>query len=203
MKKSEISNGKLFSTRLKALLICFKNKEFIWSLNKSTMALLMLLLVIPVFGQDKKTEDEIILAYELRINGKSDEAKTKLEKIIQQDPTNAMAYFEMSRVMSSIDVMKADTSIYYLNKATELDPENSLYAFSLADQILLKVYITMHEENNEPQVKQIVGEACKAFQHVLDIKSGCKESMMYLVDLYGSLPEEMGGNKEKARHWVQ
>lgn len=184
-------------------LSCFKIREFVSILNRITVFILMLLLVTPVFSQDKKTEDEIIVAYELRTNGKSDEAKAKLEKIIQQDPTNAMANFEMARLMESYDAMNVDTSIYYCSKAAEHDPENSLYAFSLADMMLLKAYIAMHEENNEPQVKQLIGEACEAFQHVLDIKPGCKESMMYLIDLYGSLPEEMGGDKGNAEHWVQ
>jgi tetratricopeptide (TPR) repeat protein len=202
MKKLEILDEKVLSDRFIHLLSFFKSNLFICALNRITLSLLLLLLVIPLFSQVNKTENEVIKAYELRINNKLDEAKTKLEKVLQQDSTNAMAHFEMSRLMSAIDIMNVDTSLYYLNKAAALEPENSLYAFSVADQILLKAYIAGHEENNEPLVKQILGEACDAFQHVLDIKPDCKESMMYLIDIYGSLPEEMGGNKEKARYWV-
>lgn len=203
MKKIDIPAEKVLAPWIMNPLSFFRNMEFVYYANIAAMFIFMNLIVIPVFGQGEKTEDQIIQAYKLRINGKSEEAKTKLEEIIQKDPTSAMAYFEMSRVMTSIDMMNVDTSIYYLNKAAELDPENSLYAFSIANQILLKAYIAMHEENNEPQVKQIIGEACDAFQHVLDIKPDCKESMMYLIDLYGSLPEQMGGDKDKAKYWVQ
>ncbi len=194
----------------KALTFCFnrllnylKYREFMFTMNKISLLVLLFFLVNPVSGQNKKIEDEIILAYELRTVGKNDEAKKILEKILLQDSTNAMANFEMSRLMNATDVMNVDKSMYYCSKAAELDPENSLYAFSMADLILVKAYIAMHEENNEPQIKQLVGEACKAFQHVLEIRPDCKESMMYLVDLYGSLPEEMGGDKVKAEHYVQ
>jgi tetratricopeptide (TPR) repeat protein len=203
MKKIDIPVEKVLAAWIMNPLICFRSKEFVFHANKIVMFFFIHFLVVPVFSQGEKTEDQIMQAYELRINGKAGEAKTKLEKILQQDPANPVAYYEMSRLMGSMDIMNVDTSIYYLNKAAELDPDNSLYAFSIANQILLKAYIAGHEENNESQVKQIIGEACDAFQHVLDIKPDCKESMMYLIDVYGSLPEEMGGDKDRAKYWVQ
>jgi tetratricopeptide (TPR) repeat protein len=159
-------------------------------------------LVLPVYCQRKKTDNEVIQAYELRMKGKYDEAKAMLEKILQQDSTNALANFEMYRLMDAYNTMNVDTSLYFCNKALRLDPQNNLYAFSKANLVLLKAFIAMQQGNNQ-QIKPLAEEACEAFQNVLDIKPGCKESMLYLIDIYGSLPEEMGGDKEKAEQYAQ
>jgi tetratricopeptide (TPR) repeat protein len=202
MKKNDITVEKSFTPFYMSLLIYFKNKESVCFLKKIAISFLIVLLVLPVYCQHKKTDNEVIQAYELRMKGKYDEAKAMLEKILQQDSTNALANFEMYRLMDAYNTMNVDTSLYFCNKALRLDPQNSLYAFSKANLVLLKAFIAMQQGNNQ-QIKPLAEEACEAFQNVLDIKPGCKESMLYLIDIYGSLPEEMGGDKEKAEQYAQ
>jgi hypothetical protein len=46
----------------------------------------------------KNPDKEVLKAYELRMNGKVDEAKALLETILAKDSTNAMAHYEMARL---------------------------------------------------------------------------------------------------------
>jgi len=45
-------------------------------------------------------DKKVLKAFELRMNGKVDEAKTLLETILAKDSTNSMAHYEMARLKS-------------------------------------------------------------------------------------------------------
>jgi tetratricopeptide (TPR) repeat protein len=76
-----------------------------------------------------------------------------------------------------------------------------MYEYYRADLFMLGAYKAMHEGNNE-KIRKGVEQCCNSLERVLEIRPDCKESLLFLVDLYGNLPPEMGGNNEKAEKYL-
>jgi tetratricopeptide (TPR) repeat protein len=51
-------------------------------------------------------------------------------------------------------------------------------------------------------MKDAVTGVCDIYERILELKSDYKEAMLYLVEFYGAIPEEMGGDKAKAEEFV-
>jgi hypothetical protein len=162
------------------ILLLIQGNSFLFNLN----------------AQVNEAENEILQAYELRISGKTDEARELLLAVLEKDSTNAMANFEMARTLPD------DQRGEYYEKATLYDPDNPMYEFYKANHQMLGAYVAMMK-NNQEEAGYKVKECCNTLKHVLEIYPDCKESMLFLVDLYGSLPEDMGGNKEEAKKYVE
>lgn len=48
-----------------------------------------------------------------------------------------------------------------------------------------------------------VRQSCQEFERVLRLKADYSEAMLYLVEIYGLLPQEMGGDSIKAIAWAE
>ena len=59
------------------------------------------------------------------------------------------------------------------------------------------------EKGNNEAIRTSIDATCEAFENVLKIKPDCKQAFLYLIDIYGLLPNEFGGNKEKAENLVK
>jgi tetratricopeptide (TPR) repeat protein len=159
--------------------------------------LIFALIMHPLFllnGQDKT--DEILKAYALRMDGRTDEAITVLSALLQTDPTNAMAHFEMAR---SLDNEKKNEHIL---KAQDYDPENLVYRFHLANLQMLEAYKAMKSNNTDLITKHL--EQCTGtLKGILDKKPDCKETLIFLIEIYGLLPKDMGGNIDLAKTYLR
>lgn len=137
-------------------------------------------------------EKEILNAYQTRISGDSKNAVVLLTAVLDKDSTNALANFEMARSLENMDKWK------YIDKAILYDPQNPMYVFYKANMYMLEAYVAMH--NNDKEATSLnVEHCCKTLNKVLEINPGCRESLLFLVDLYGNLPEDMGGNPALAK----
>jgi tetratricopeptide (TPR) repeat protein len=149
---------------------------------------------------DNNRKEEILKAYNLRINGKTDEAKAILEGIIIKDSTNAMAYYELARLNHYMLIGRADVKIDDIieasNKAAANDPKNVIYAYYRSIAYFLNAFFSMEQGQEQGQTR--IEETCKAFEKVLDLNPQYCEAMLYLVEIYGMLPKEMGGDSLKA-----
>ena len=138
-------------------------------------------------------------AYELRMNGKTDQAKALLEDIIAKDSTNAMAHYELARIKHYMFVgggnAKIGDIIYSIDKACAIDPNNVIYAYYKAVAYFLNAFSSMQHE--QEKVKGHISETCLEFEKVLKLKPDYHEAMLYLVEIYGMLPKEMGGDSLK------
>ena len=148
----------------------------------------------------KNTDKEVLKAYELRMNGKVDEAKTLLETILAEDSTNAMAHYEMSRLKAYMLTggggMKIDDILISINKAVTCDPKNVTYAYYKALTSFLNAFMAM--QTGQEDVKSYITETCVQFEKVLTLKPDYYEASLYLVEIYGMLPRDMGGDSAKA-----
>jgi len=148
-----------------------------------------------------KTDNSVKEAFELRINGKTDQAKELLLTIIKEDSTNAAAQFELARTLNYINIMGSEEASQALKLALKYDPENVVYAYYNARTCFLKAYIAMEREGEN--VNNLINDVCNEYVKVLELKPDYPEALMYLVEIYGMLPENMGGDKIKAEEYAQ
>jgi len=169
----------------------------------SILSAIILILLIS-FSQNSyanKNDEAVLKAYELRVNGKVDEAKALLEKILQEDSDNALANYEFARTLNYMNLMGSEEATNALLKAKTKEPENAIYAYAYAKNCFLQAYIAL--ETGGGDMKEALDKTCKEFDNVLKISSDYPEALMYLVEIYGMLPAEMGGDKAKAEEYTQ
>ncbi len=147
-----------------------------------------------------EVDKAVLEAFDLRINGKVDEAKNMLQNILTENSTNAMAHFELARTLNYIHLRGSKEADYHLELALKYDPENIIYNYYHAGICFLKAYIAIH--SNQENTKQLVDNACEEYLKVLQLKPDYAEALMYLVEIYGFLPENMGGNTTKAENYT-
>ena len=149
-------------------------------------------------GQDKG--GEVLKAFNLRMSGKADQAKELLENIIRKDSTNAMAYYELARLQQYMLIgggkVKIEDIMNSADKAVKYDPKNVTYAYYKGISCFFNAFMAM--EGDQAKVKERIAITCQAFENVLKLKPGYSEAMMYLVEIYGMLPADMGGDSVKA-----
>ena len=161
---------------------------------------LILIIVCPALPV-RATDNKVRAAYEMRLSGEVDEAKTLLEQLVKADSTNAAAYFELARTLHHMMLggsgHKPEDILPVINKAVEYDPDNVIYAYYLANICFLNAYASK-ENSNEYVVK-----SCNAFKEVLRLKPDYKEAILSLVEIYGLLPADMGGDKGVAEMYAK
>jgi tetratricopeptide (TPR) repeat protein len=152
-----------------------------------------------------KPDKEVQKAYELRMNGKCDEAKTMLEGILAKDSTNAMAWYEMARINLYMTIgkgeMKMEDVINTINRAVTYDPKNITYAYFKAMASFSNAFLAMMM-GQTADVKSRVEETCIEYEKVLMMKPDYYEARLYLVEIYGLLPRDMGGDSVKAADYA-
>ncbi|NQV01171.1 MAG: hypothetical protein HQ542_00865, partial [Bacteroidia bacterium] len=122
-----------------------------------------------------------------------------------KDSTTAMAWYELSRVkwymLTGGGNVSMDEILESIDKATLYDSGNVIYAYAKAMDLFLSAYMAMHKGGDN--VTDAVGKTCQEFEHVLVLKPDYSEAMLYLVEIYGLLPQEMGGDSAKAVGYVE
>jgi len=147
--------------------------------------------------------ETVLKAYELRMAGKAADAKTLLEAAIAENPKNAAAHFELARTMFHMGLAdpssiapKMEKGQELIRKAIELEPENPTYILFGGYVAFMHAYMSMKEGGADTREK--VGRICSLFEKAAKTRTDYLAPMLYLVEIYGILPEEMGGDKAKA-----
>jgi tetratricopeptide (TPR) repeat protein len=159
-------------------------------------------------GGQAESKKVVMDAYKLRMQGKVDDARAILEQDIQKNPHNAAAYYELARTrlhmalgnMKKLEerIREAQQSIV---KAIENDPNNVIYPFFEGHIALFQAYPSLMQ--NQPDAKEKVARLCEAFESALKLKPDYPQAMLYLVEIYGTLPEDKGGDKSKAEQYAR
>lgn len=143
------------------------------------------------------------VAYELRINGKLDEAKQVLEDALSQDPGYADGHYELARVKSHMafgDPRQTENllteALQSINRAVALDSSSVIYTFFAGHVHFVRAFFAMHM--GEADAAERAARSCDSFTAALRLDPDYREAMLYLVELYGVLPVEMGGDRSKA-----
>ena len=150
----------------------------------------------------KDVNNEVFKAFELRLNGKADSAKTLLDEIIARDSANAMAWYELARTKHHIGLGnprelfgKLDDLQFTIDKAVEYDNTNVIYSFYKGAISYTRAYVSLMRElpDSEEKVKEVISD----FKTVLSLKPDYYEASLYLVEVL-SVPSNMGGDSLKA-----
>ncbi|MBU1699541.1 MAG: hypothetical protein KJ970_13445 [Candidatus Eisenbacteria bacterium] len=142
-------------------------------------------------------------AYELRMNGKLDEAKKILDDAVAANPGYAAGHFELARVKlhmalgnpREIAALLAEAQ-QSIDRAIEIDPDNVIYSYFAGKVAFARAYMAMAME--EPDAKIKAARCCEAFETAVRLKPDYYEAMLHLVELYGDPPEGFGGDRSKA-----
>ncbi|MDX1283878.1 MAG: hypothetical protein R3182_02655 [Draconibacterium sp.] len=186
---------------LKSLTVTKAGRKLAGYSLLSTLFALLLMFTTSANSSENPFENDVLKAYELRVDGKVDEAKTLLENILKEDPANAMAHYELARTLNYIDLRGSKEADLHLKKAIEYDSKNVIYAFYNARNSFLKAYIAL--QTGGDNAKELINNVCDEYLKVLEMKPDYPEALMYLVEIYGMLPEEIGGDKTKAEKYTQ
>jgi len=146
-------------------------------------------------------------AYKLRMQGKVDDARMLLEKTIREDPRDAAANYELARTLVHIALGNPRRMTERLAEAQkcmataeEDDPNNVIYPFFDGHIALLQAYPSLMQ--GRPDTREKVARLCGAFESALKLKPDYRQAMLYLVEIYGTLPENQGGDKSKAEKYA-
>lgn len=181
-----------------------KNKKF-KRIPISGIALLLIagFSIISMLSCGQQEDNGVMKAYELRMQGKVDDALALIDSLLIVDSTNALAHFERFRIYKYMMTGGGDVSsgdmLVSIEKATEYEPDNIDFAYNKAIASFLNAYIMMNQGQGD--VKNAIASICDEFKHVLSLQPDHPQSMLYLVDIYSQLPEEMGGDSEKAAYY--
>jgi len=155
-------------------------------------------------GKANFPDKDVLRAYELRMNGKVDDAKKLLETALIKDSTNAMAHYEMARLkhylLTGGGGIKIDDILVSINKAVLYDHQNVTYAYYLGIVDFLNAFMSMQTGSGE--VRKKIEVTCSQFKKVLSMKPDYHEAGLYLVEIYGMLPKDMGGDSLKANEYA-
>jgi len=181
-------------------------RQFLW------IVLVMFSVVVASFGllscKGPEVDKAVMEAYELRMNGKADEAKAKLEQVISDEPDNALAHYELARTkyhialsdLEELEITPEDMQ-QSIDKAIENDPNNEIYRFFAGFIASQSAYMAI--KRDQPDVKEKVAKVCSAYESVLKLKPDYHEAILCLVQIYGLFPEDMGGNKSQAEQYAK
>jgi tetratricopeptide (TPR) repeat protein len=162
--------------------------------------------IISCTGQ--KTNNEIFEAYKQRINGQADSAQILLQQIVNENPDNALAWYELCRTTQQLglanprEIKEAlDEALICIDKAVELDPENALYLSYKGKIETLHFYMgmTMGDENAAAYLDKFE----KSYNSVFQMDPSYTEDKLTLVEFFGGLPPDMGGDAEKAEKYAK
>jgi tetratricopeptide (TPR) repeat protein len=158
------------------------------------------------FGQELDTT--VQKAYDLRMQGKVDDAKAILEQAVLQNPNNAAAYYELARIQIHRALGMGNRETLFdmigeaknlIDKAVELNPNDVIgTTFSGRVGFLQAYYSLMTGE----QSKEKLAIAVESYESALKLKPDYYQVMLYLIELYSQFPEEAGGDRSKAEQYA-
>ncbi|MBE0648051.1 MAG: hypothetical protein IH596_09720 [Bacteroidales bacterium] len=168
--------------------------------NRFLLLPMVLLITGSCSSQKEASNKDVMKAYELRMQGNVDQALALLDSILTKDSTNAMAWYERSRVerymLTGGGNVTMEEILESVDKATFYDSTNVIYTYEKAMDLFLSSYMAMQRDPDK--VKEKIALTCLQYEAVLKLKPDYPEAMLYLVEIYGMLPSDMGGDSLKA-----
>jgi len=185
-----------------------KRKNLNQKLNLMPTGIFFVLIFIVITScSGQKNNDKVFEAYELRINGHADSAQILLEQITSENPENALAWYELCRTTKQIGLANPreikeslDDALKYINLAVENDPANAWFLSYKGGIETLHFYmgLQMGEENAGEYLDKLES----TYNSVFELDPSYYENKLTLVEFFGGLPAEMGGDPEKAEKYA-
>jgi tetratricopeptide (TPR) repeat protein len=146
-------------------------------------------------------------AYELRMQGKVDQARSLLEETLAEAPDDAAARYELARTRMHMalgnpkDLEQDFADVKKLmEQAVAHDPQKVMYLTFAGHTAFGRAYFA--RMTGKPNVKDDFLAACNAFEAALKLKPDNPQVMLYLVELHAKFPEDAGADKSKAESYA-
>ena len=148
------------------------------------------LFAMAVIISGSESQEVVMDAYNLRMQGKVQEAKALLEQAISENPDNADAYYELARIewyqglgwTEKDDFDIAADLQNLIDKAVEIDPDNVIYAYFAGCAGIGRIYLSF-VTGDQPGAKENLAGTIEAFESALELKPDYHQAMLHLVDL--------------------
>ncbi len=173
----------------------------------AAFTLAAIFLVLLCCGEGSAPTDTAQKAFELRMSGKADDAKAFLEKAISENPQDAAAHYELARTLLHMGLGKGLEVFDYIKranesveKAVEIDPENVIYRFFAAQVGFLQAYTSL--QGDEAAAREGIDKLTGLCEAVLELKPDYHEVQLFLVEIHGALPGNLGADSSKAEMYA-
>ncbi|MGZ2370693.1 tetratricopeptide repeat protein [Ancylomarina sp. YFZ004] len=174
-----------------------------------SMGVIMVLICAGIISfTSQKADQKVFEAYELRITGHADSAKVLLEQITNENPKDALAWFELCRTTLQIGMANPraiketlDETLKHIHLAVENDPDNAMYLSYKGKIEVLHFYMGMQMGNKN--AAEYLDKFEKTYNSVFQLDSSYYENKLTLVEFFGGLPVNMGGDPEKAERYAK
>lgn len=173
----------------------------------AVFAIAALFLGLLCCGKGSAPTDTAQKAFELRMSGKTDDAKALLEKAISENPQDAAAHYELARTMLHMGLGKGLEIFDYIKqanesieKAVEIEPENVIYRFFAARVGFMQAYASL--QGDEAAAKESIGKLNGLCEAILQLKPDYHEVQLFLVEINGVLPENLGADSSRAEMYA-
>ena len=150
---------------------------------------------------------KVLTAYHLRINGNADSTMIILEQIVSNDSNCAIAWYELARTEQHMGLgnprqmtLHLENALLYIDKALLNDPKNPAYLYYKGILQSLNMYMAL--QMGQENVQEELGEIEENYLALLEVRPDFYVAKLCLVDLYGFVPPDMGGNTEKAEQYT-
>ena len=162
-----------------------------------TICLVAFLFPFAVVCGSEKTEGISVAqkAFQLRLDGKSHQAKEMLLEYLKEHPEDAVTQFEYSRVLGYLfDFEQAEK---HAALAVQQDPDDTRFHYWLG-MCGTYLYIDQahHKGNLDPS---ILKRSITALQKAIELKPDYYEARYLLVNLLNNNEPDQGGDQQKAR----
>ncbi len=174
-----------------------------------SMGIIMALIcagIISCTGQN--AAQKVFEAYELRITGHADSAKVLLEQITNENPKDALAWFELCRTTQQLGMANPraiketlDEALKYIHLAVENDPDNAMYLSCKGGIETLQFYMGM--QMGDENAAGYLDKFEKTYNSGFQLDPSYYENKLTLVEFFGGLPVNMGGDPEKAEKYAK
>jgi len=147
-------------------------------------------------------------AYELRMSGKLVEARQLLTGALAEDPDYAAGHYELARIFVHAALgdqpRKMDSLLTAaqesIDRAVALDSTCAIYPFFAGQLGFVRAFLAMNL--GEGDAAQKVASSCESFAAALRLKPDYHAARLHLVELYGLMPAEMGGDRSRAESYM-
>ena len=186
-----------------------KKRNFNQKVNLASWVIFFVMIFSGItFCTGQKIEEKVYEAYQLRINGHADSAQKMLGQITHEHPKYALSWYELSRTTEQIGLsdprelkQSLDDALKYINLAVENDPENALYLSYKGGIETMRFFMAL--QSGGKNATGLLSRIEDTYNAVLQLDPSYLENKITLVEFFGGLPPDMGGNSEKAEKYAK
>ena len=149
----------------------------------------------------EKTEEASVAqkAFQLRLDGKSHEAKGALTEYLKEHPDDGVAQFEYSRVLCYL--FEIESAEKHAALAVKLDEDNPRYHYW---QGMCGTFLYIEQAHHKGNLDaSIIKRSIAAFEKAIELKPDYHEARYLLVNLFNNNEPDQGGDQKKAQQHAE